>query len=403
MDDSTSASWTAELLALRAGGRDALLDPDELRERASKHAGLSDFGGGERELAELCRAFNEEPRIGPGGRLSLSWHVIQALITRLRLVHTERHHPERFARRLNDPIVLVGLPRSGTTFLHGLLCALPKTRFLRFWEAREPIPGEGEDDRITRFALVARLVQRNSPDLADKHPVDLHGPEECMYLLDPSFLSVSFMTAEVPSTNYLGLLLRSDMREPYRIYRRLLEYLQALAPDARLVLKSPTHLGALDCLLAAVPEARVILTHRDPLSVVPSLCSLYESVYRPSLLRLDREQIGRDTLMLLDLQLQGCARARKSVPPHKICDLTFTEVVGDPRGSVRAVFEHFGWPWSDEHEAALGAKLAAGAPEYVGRHRYSLSDYGLDPAELVERFSDYRARWGFDDRPRSSP
>ena len=397
-DDAKTTSFTAALLELRADASEkATLEPTELCERAAKFTGLADFGTDFMPALEaLCSCYEREERLAPGGRVTVGWHIIQALTTRLRLTDRQKRVPEIFGKPLNDPIIVVGLPRSGTTYLHQLLCALPDTRFLTFWEAREPIADETTDDRRQRFALVAELIRRGAPDLEFKHPIELDGPEECMYLLDPSFVSQSFISADAPCPAYFEWLMQADQREPYRIYRLLLEYIQASAPEKRLILKSPTHLSALEALLRAVPEAKIVHTHRDPLSVLPSMCSLLETLYRPAVTHLDRKRLGRDMLLVVAEMLDRALAARVRLPEEAICDIDFAALTSDPETTVRSVFDHFGLGWSADADRALSAELARGRPKQVGRHRYSLEQYGLDATQVRERFATYRRRLAFD-------
>lgn len=370
------------------------LSPERLLERARHLARLDDFGPDIRPaLNMLCDCFDEAP-LTALGQSNLALHVTQALVTRLRLVQERKRTPALFEGCLNDPIVIVGLPRTGTSYLQQLLACLPGRRYLHFWEAREPIP-DIDDQRVPYYEHVARLLTQAMPELAAQHPIDAHGAEECMFLLDPSLISQSFVLVDAPCRAYFDWAIDPRHHEPYLIYRQLLLYLQASTPGARLVLKSPAHFAMLTPLTQAVPEARLVHTHRDPLQILPSMCSLQETFFRASASGFDRRQHGASRLAFLEGMMARNAEQRALLPAVQIFDLDFGDLIRQPLLSVRLVHEHFGFGWSDADEQALLAELARGVPAQVGRHHYRLEDYGLHAAEVAERLQAYRQRFGF--------
>ncbi len=370
-----------------------LAEPQQLLERARLLASLDDYGPDVLPaLDAFCRLFGEVP-LTQFGRRSLTRRAVQALVTRLRLMELRKRQPEIFAGKLLDPIIIVGLPRTGTTYLHGLLAQLPGRRALRMWEVREPIP-DADDHRIADYEHLVRMRLAATPELAVQHPLDAHGPDECMYLLDPSFLSHSFSFVDAPCPSYFALVNDSQAEEPYQIYRQLLLYFQAGSPGQRLVLKSPSHFGMLSALLHAVPEAKLVHTHRDPVHACASLCSLHVTFFERMVEGFDRRAHARVVLDMLDCFTARHAAQREALPGSSCFDLGFAELTRQPQHSVQRLHQHFGLDWSDTDEQALLSALR-GAPPQVGRHHYRLEDFGLSETEAAQRLHGYRQRWGY--------
>ena len=372
------------------------LAPETLSRRAANLARLADFGPG---FSAVLAAFHDHFSVlplTPTGLRKLTSHAIQALVTRLRLILELKRSPALFEGELNEPLIIVGLGRSGTSYLHGLLSSLPGRRFLAAWEVMAPIPDhEEEDDRIAHYETLTALFTRSRPGFENMHAADARGPEECMFLLDPSLASPSFTWFDVPCPSYFEWIHEDTQREAYDVYRKLLLYLQARDPGRKLVLKSPAHFSQLSALLRAVPEARLIHTHRDPVAGLASMCSLRETLVAQGVGDFDRARIGRETLQGLESLIARNAAQRERLPEGVNYDLRFDHLVDDPLASVEGIWRHFDLPWTSESAHALRAELARGKPPQIGQHRYALRDYGLDEAEVAERLRAYRERWGF--------
>lgn len=372
------------------------LSPEEFCAQARRLSGLDDFGPDDFRpgLERLHGSYTNDSVLNHVGSAAVSAHITMALVTRLRLVRLHEDRPGIFRQPLNEPLIVTGLPRSGTTFLHQLLCQLPDARWLPTWETREPIADSNADRRREHHARHLNLMRTFAPELEDKHPVVLDAPDECMYLLDPSFVSPSF-SMNAPTWTYSSWLLDQDQRRPYGIYRELLQVIQATAPERRLILKSPGHVGMIEPLLAAVPEARIVQTHRDPMTIVPSMCSVLESSHRICSDGVERVLGGRRTLDHLARQCQRNMDQRRRLGAPPVVDVRFEELIREPLAAARAIHDRFGWQWTPDVEARLSAWIAKGPPRQVGRHRYSLEDYGLGADEIATRFADYRAAWGY--------
>jgi hypothetical protein len=370
----------------------ARLSAASLREAAAEEAGSSDFGDGyHREgLDVLVDAIEDDPTIHMAGRLHLRSLLARELVTRLRLAQARRSAPQLERGPRLAPLVVCGLPRSGTTFLHRLLAERHDARPLPLWELMEPLPGPGPDRRLaTACSRLERLSAIARDDLDPQHLIRAELPDECGHLLKSTFFSSIYWQA--PLYRYLDWYLRADAGPPYRDYRALLAALDR--PGRRLVLKDPFHARHLPILLEVLPEACVVMIHRDPVEVVPSFHKLTLSVHR---VFSDAVDVGRtvatNTRWLHDL-VQRHLDARPTIAPERIIDVGYRELVADPVAVVARIHEHFGLELDAPTRARLHRYVAEHPQRQYGANPYRVEDYGQRPEALAERFSAYRARF----------
>jgi hypothetical protein len=310
------------------------------------------------------------------------------------------HHPQIAAGEIRQPIVIVGLPRTGTTILHELLAQDPANRVPMTWEVMYPWPPPQESTYETdpRIAVVEKHlagVDRLIPGFKSMHPMGARLPQECVALTAHDFASMVFSTTHaVPS--YQAWLDRADLRWVYAAHRRQLQYLQWRCPAERWALKSPGHLWALDALLAEYPDACIVQTHRDPLNVIASLANLVATLRGMSSERIDRPVIGAEWTTRLADGLTRATAVRDHLPAGTTppFDMQFGEFLRDEVGMVRRIYAHFGWTLSDEAAARMRRFLAANPRDKHGAHRYTLADAGLDAATERARYAAYVDRFG---------
>jgi hypothetical protein len=206
-------------------------------------------------------------------------------------------------------------------------------------------------------------------------------------------MSVSYESlAHIPA--YSAWLGEQDWTPAYRRHRRNLALIGANEPDKRWVLKNPSHLFALDALLAVYPDAIVVQTHRDVRTTLASSCSLSALATEGYSTRFVGATIGRDQLDLLGRGAERFMAARARHDPAHFFDVAYDDLVRDPVGIVEAVYRHFGLPWTDEVGDAVAAEDAASrSGPRTPSHRYSLADFGIAAAEVDERFAEYTARY----------
>ena len=371
------------------------LDEEAVCAAAMKQAGLTDFGDPyyRKGLLQLLKSAERDANLHPLGRFMTRNIVTNYLVQRLRLVETRKKNPEIFQKPLHPPLIIAGLARSGTTFLHNMLALSPDHRALPQWLLMCPFPeasgnGDGTDPRISKMERALRLRQPLLPGIDAIHYTRADTPEECILALGLTFNSLIFGTL-LPVSGYMEWYLRQeDISQKYREYRWLLNVFQSHEPEQRLTLKAPAHTGYLEHLLQAVPNALIIQTHRDPVPCVSSVCSLVRTFHRAVSDEIDMQRMVSHTLQLYE---SWCRRnlAFREAHPDAIYDVFYGALVSDPIGVVRDIYSHFGLRWTEQYESRLHEFVHNNPKDKHGKHHYAASDFGLTEAEIRERLRFY--------------
>jgi hypothetical protein len=371
---------------------------DELIATARRRSGLADFGATPfaEALEILLRSCRQEADLSLFGRLALRWDGIRFLSNLLRLRAEERAVPKILDLPIERPILVAGLPRSGTTFLHSLLAEDPANLVPRVWQAIHPYPtnSAGADRRPQRVARQLRLFARLAPEFRRLHPIAADSPQECSEITAHVFASLRFDTTyRVPS--YRHWLDGHGHADAYRFHKRFLQHLQHQAGGTgRWVLKCPDHVFALAAIRRVYPDARIVFVHRDPLAVLSSVARLTGVLRRPFTRRLDKIEIGRADsdrwLMATGLMI---AAAEQQPFAEPILNVHYTDLVRDPLATVAAIYRHFGIALSAPAADRI-RRLVANKPDGgYGARRYRFAEHGLDPARERERFARYTAHF----------
>lgn len=368
---------------------------DDVVASARRATGLDDLGGDEHEegLRVLVDDYAGAARLTEGGARRMRGGLKGLLAARLMAEQGFAAHPEHAQVPITRPVFVTGLPRSGTTLLQRLLTADPAHQGLEQWLADLPQPRpprETWDDDPIFAAMQAGYAafHEANPELAGLHYSDATTHEECWRLLQQAGRSVAFETqALVPA--YAAWLATQDWRPAYQRHRRLLQLIGLREPTRRWVLKNPSHLMALDALAAIYPDAIVLVTHRDPVACVASMCSLAEASTRGTSTAFVGDTIGRTQLDLLAREQEAAAAALPRLPTGvRVVDVDYDDLVGDPLGTIRSVYAAASLPWGEGVEAAVGAELdRSRSGVRAPRHRYDLADHGLAEGEVRERLS----------------
>ena len=370
------------------------LEPAALKDHACRRTGLDDFGAPrfEEGLSVLCESAESDANLNLFGRVMLRQWVLSSLEHRLRRVELRKTAPEIFAQPLHHPVIVLGLPRSGTTHLHRLLAQGPDVRALLAWEIRDPLVGEGLDLRRLRTSAALRHIRRAAPGLDAKHLIDANKAEECVFLSQDTFESQCFWMF-FPVYGYVQWLVEQDPAPAYAAYREYLQIFQAQTPGKRLVLKAPAHAGYLGALADAVPEATIVHTHRDPVPVVGSVNSLYHTLFSLVTRDLDHAKMGRVNLDLLAWSMEQSMAARARIAPGRLLDVRYPELTADPVGTLTRVCGQTGLDFdADELQRRVDSR-----PQHrFGRHTYSLDETGLSEAGVRERFAAYREQFALE-------
>jgi hypothetical protein len=340
----------------------------------------------------LLSSLEDEAALTPTGRYFAREQVITSLSNRLALSRVRADDPPLIDRVLSPALIIIGLPRSGTTLLQHLLARDPAHRVLHQWEASRPAAPRGADhdlaaQRATDRGL--RLLDYLAPDARALHPVATTEPTECVTLFSNSFASLELATFnQVPS--YLSWCLQSDLADAYREYAFQLQVLESHERRSRWLLKSPAHLFWLDQLLTVVPRANVVQIHRDPLEVLGSFCSLSAVLSGIGSDDVDLRALGARWAPAWAEGLDRADRARQLWPKERFIDVDYTDLVGNPMGEVGRIYERFGLELDEAARTRMNDFLATNAQHARGVHRYSLDQFGLDPEAEAARFAQYR-------------
>jgi len=358
----------------------------------------------EEPLGVLLESLREEARLSATGRLITLSDARTCLRLNLRAAAWLERRPEIADIPFPPPVVVIGLPRSGTTLLHRLLGQLPGARFVATWETLEPVPALDwhppadplADPRVGKGHQAARILRWLSPDLFVAHAMGALEPEEEALLLAKCFRSgVPETSYYIPS--YARWIEQQDALPTYRWLALMLRFLQWQHAGQSWFLKSPHHLGELDALRTVLPGCTVIQIHRDPVVTVPSFCSLVAHGHAIMSNHIDPHEIGRHWARRLERMLARCMEHRRVHGEDSVIDVLYADLVADPVAVIERLCTQLGRPWSDETRARLAAWHAEHPRHRDGRHAYGARDFGLEPGELAERFSGYRERFGLDE------
>ena len=264
----------------------------DLLDRARADTGLEDFGDGSfREGLEiLTRSLRDEARLNARGEAYVYPRIVGHLRQRLQVEDWYRRHPEIDEVPVAAPLFGLGLPRTGSTALSFLLAQDPDVRYLRSWESAQPCPPPstvvGDDPRIPVGAVKVLAGSRTHV------PVDVHGPMECLDLMALDFKSQIFQAfAQIPGYSR-WLVERADFTSTYAYQRRVLKLLAWGEPLRPWRLKTPAHVLSLDYLDAVFPDARFVMTHRDPTDVLLSVADVYADIVGGFTDHPDRRYLG---------------------------------------------------------------------------------------------------------------
>jgi hypothetical protein len=339
-------------------------------------------------LSVLTHSARTDARLTASGVCAVREHIVVALVSRLLREDLQEIRPELFQTDLGAPLIVVGLPRSGTTLLHRLLALRPDSRTLRYWEVRNPVHGAGPDERLSWARRELNLLTLSGPEFAAKHVTRPDSPEECAFLFDSSLVSSTF-GLRAPLYSYAQWYAEQDDAAPYDVYRAHLQILKADWPDTRLVLKAPAHTRSVAQLLRVLPEAVVVQIHRDPHQVVPSSSSLIASCHETMSDEVDRHRVGRETLRTLEEMVRRNQKDRSTLPANAIFDCYYSDLLYDPIGLIRRIWAHAGVSIDYDDERRLRSYLASHPQGQFGQHAYRMEDFGVSASEIEHRFADY--------------
>ncbi len=376
------------------------LREESLIQSARRITGLHDFvdDSFREPMRRMLQSLEEEAALHPLGRAAIRESLVRALANRLRLEDLTERNPEISKTPVTSPVFVVGLQRTGTTMLQRLLTAEPLLRAMPAWEGLNPVPfpdladHRGRDPRIRLASNAERALRYLAPDLFAIHPVKAEEPEEDIHLLDMSFMSPA-IDAIAPVPSYQAWFCAVDQLPAYQYMRRLIQLLLWQRGN-RWLGKTPHHLEYLDELLTVFPDAKVIITHRDPARTVASFCSMMAHSRAMFSDRVDPIEIGEQFKTKAIRAIERSTRARQHLGAGAFLDVLYQNVVADPLEELRRVYDFIGLQLEPETEAKMRGWLADNTQTKHGVHDYQLADFGLDRESLDPHFEAYRAQYG---------
>lgn len=366
------------------------LDPEALMHEARQATGLRDFGDDafRERLDVLCAALRDEAGLSLVGTTAAFGLITGLLKSRLLIEDLCRRHPEILAVEIARPIIICGLPRTGTTHLHNLMSADPGMRSLPYWESLEPVlasseqPGEGQPDpRLARTDMAVDLINTSMPHFRRMHEMTVDHVHEEIQLLAIDFSTMLFETmAIMPS--WRDYYLAHDQTPSYVYLKRILQVMTWLRGGRRWVLKSPQHLEQFGPLVTTFPDATFVVTHRDPASVTVSLATMVSYTARLSVGHIDPVTISAYWADRVETMLRSCVADRALLPPERSIDIGFDQFMADDVATVERIYELAGEPMTASIRDAMDAFMREHPRGRHGTINYEPARLGLD---LVER------------------
>jgi len=403
IDDLAAPRFTPEADEVRAAmaamAEACPLDSAALHRQACDETGLVDFGPRDYQerLDVLLDALRDVDGLTPAGAVGFYAQLLQLLKNRLLMTDLLARHPEIHEIELAPPVIIAGLPRTGTTHLHNLLSSTSTFRTLPYWESLEPFPLASEvgiepDPRRARTDTAVWFINQALPLLPLMHEMTTDHVHEEIQLLAIDFSTMYFETlALVPA--WTAYYRAHDQTPHYRFLRTTLQALQFLRGGGPWLLKSPQHLEQFPVLAEVFGDATVVVTHRDPVSVVVSMATMVAYTARLPAEPVDPIGQGRAWADRIEVMLAACVRDRDRLAPDRSIDVRFAEFMADDLATARRVHELAGLPLGDADEQAMADYLAGHRRGRLGRIDYRAADVGLDEDELRRRFAFYTERF----------
>ncbi len=380
------------------------LEEKPLLDKASKLTGIEARGDGpfQEAFRILLNSLRRDGHLHFIGRACAYSDILRMLCDRLLVLEERRRNPQICEQVIRRPLFITGFPRTGSTLLHALLAQDVSCRSPQIWEVMHPCPPPtgmtyNRDPRIFRTARELKWLDIVMPDFKRAHLIDARLPQECIAITGHTFISYLFESMYFVDS-YRAWHESRDKRPAYEYHRKFLQHLQWRAPGTHWVLKSPSHLFALEALLQVYPDARLVLTHRDPLKVLPS-CASFTEVLRGAFTDcLDRKKLGAE----ISHHWQRGARVAmefcrsEAGSGGRLVNVMYTDLMREPMAEVRRIYRHFDMKLTAATETAMRRFLAQNPPNKNGKHNYSLEKFALDREAETRRFDSYTNFFGIE-------
>ena len=369
---------------------------DQVLESARTQTGLSDFGAMDfvERLDVMLASAREDAGLNALGRKFFHDDMVRYAANRLRLEDVVRRHPEILEIEIERPIIIVGMPRTGTTHLVNLIASDDRLRSMRYWESLMPVPApDAPDTRLEQaeagWAMLDQLLpmQKNVHELSPSHvheEIELQAIDFSSYLIE--WISRPF--------RWRDYYLAHDQTPHYLYLRKALQVLTWLRGPRRWVLKSPQHLEQLGPLTTAFPDATIVITHRDPVAVLASCITMNTYIDRLRRTRVEPAQVADYWVDRVERMMRACVRDRHILPADRSLDVMFHDFMRDQIGTVRRIYGMAELPMTPQVEETLTHFVDSHRRDRHGQLSYDLEgDFGIRPADLRKRFAFYYERF----------
>ncbi|MDT3445108.1 MULTISPECIES: sulfotransferase [unclassified Pseudofrankia] len=370
---------------------------EQLLDAAAAATGLADFGPGDFRagLDVLLDSLERDGDLSPGTDATVVGVFHRRLVNRLELEAWYREHPETADLPVRGPVDVNGLPRTGTTALANILSLDPQFRGLRGWEQSKPCPPPEFDTELTdprRLELVKEYEE------VPAHLKAMHLYDADATMEDSEVLGMSFHGQQMtlPVYGYHAWWRGADLTDTFAYHRRVIQLLQSRRPPNLWLFKAPHHKFHLEPLAAAYPDARFVMTHRDPAKVVPSYASIVSAILPPPTGERDHRRLGREISEHLRVGMENAIASRARLGEDRFFDVHHRELVRDPIGTVYRVYDFLGLDLRPEVERAMADWHEANRSGAHGVHRYTAEQFGLDEEQIRADYEFYIRRFGIE-------
>lgn len=381
----------------------AELAPQKLIDLAIAETGLSNFYPGAIDsFNRLVQSAINEVEFAPIGLMAFKAHMHRLLVNHLRIEEELRQHPEILEQDVSDPIVILGMPRTGTTKLQRMMSADPHVHKFFFWRLFNParFPGanpSGPDPRIEAAHQTAKMLETMYPHFMAVHPTLAEEVDEDLFLMEFSF-KTQLMAARFGLHSYNEWIVKTGMYKNYPYLARIFKYLQWQDGGKKgqpWIMKSPFHSGSLDALLETFPKATLVHNHRALDEVIPSFCNMMDACLHLYTDKVDLQEVGRFYLEIVSTDMKRYLKLREELKSRvDIYDLAYTKLMNDPMAAISEIYQRAGRPLGEDSRQAMTKWNTEYPKDRFGKNVYTMETYGLTHARIEGAFKDYIAQFG---------
>lgn len=373
---------------------------EQYHQQAAGFVGYSNFGASDDNYLEALRVYltsvDTEVELTEAGQGMLDQIIVGNLISRLFTERGIEQNPDCLKQPIIKPIIVTGLPRSGTTALHKILASAPNAQAPANWLCSFPMPRPPRDTwpSIELFQMVDKAMQamnESAPDLKKGHLFGAAETEECNRILSHSF-STYALRALPYTPSYGEWLIRQNLTGAYQRHKRVLQLI-GYQNQNTWVLKDPLYMPFIDTILKLYPDACIVQACREPSEAIASVCNVMHTFSGPYQKNIDKHEFGRRTAEDYAYMMDRFMALRAGLNPKQFLDVSYLDIVSDPVSLAKRIYKHFDIDVGTDGEANLKQWLVGNPKDRFGQHSYTLEEYGLSRETVNERYAKYRSEY----------